>query len=65
MVVDDGLAGRLARLEERLDRLERRLEDERAADVRRRRRERWIRLGLLVLVGLVYVFYLQTVTGML
>lgn len=65
MVVDDGLAGRLARLEERLDRLERRLEDERAADVRRRRHERWIRLGLLVLVGLVYVFYLQTVTGML
>lgn len=54
---------KLARLEARLDHLERELADERTAARRRRQRERWLRLALMVLIAVVYVLYFRSVSA--
>ena len=57
------LADRIERLEERLRELEERWADEQRRVQRQRQRERWLRLGGLVLVAVAYLVYLKYVTS--
>ncbi len=61
----DDLEQRLLRLEGRLGRLEGSLEAERAREKRKRLRERWLRLGVIVALGLAYAFYVSMITDVL
>ena len=54
---------RLEQIEERVERLERLLEDARKREQRRRRQEFWTRLALVLVVGGAYVFYIRYVTA--
>ncbi|MDA1264104.1 MAG: hypothetical protein O2816_03380 [Planctomycetota bacterium] len=55
---------RLARLEQRLEHLERNLTDERASGERRRQRERWLRIALFGFLALVYLLYFRSMSNL-
>ncbi len=57
----DNLEQQVRELDRRLQRLEQQLSDNHKEDERRRRREAWTRIGLLILVGGAYVWYLARV----
>ena len=63
--MDDNLERQVHDLDRRLQRLERQLSDDRKEDQRRRRRATWARVGLLIVVGGAYVWYLVKVTSVL
>ena len=54
---------RLAQVEARLERLESLHEEARRDETRQRRRERWTRVAILLIVGVAYVLYLRYVTS--
>jgi len=54
---------KLERLEQRLEHLERELAEERASGVRRRQRERWLRIAVLALIVVVYLLYFRSISG--
>lgn len=54
---------RVARLEDRIERLEQELVAERNSGRRRRRREGWLRVTLLVLIALAYLLYFRSLGG--
>ena len=53
---------RIDELEDRISGLEQRWTDEQSRIQRERRRERWMRLGTLLLIVIAYVVYLMYVT---
>ena len=61
--MDDNLEQQVRDLDRRLRRLEQQLSDDRKKDRRRRRQAALSRVGLLILVGGAYVWYLMKVTG--
>ena len=63
--MDDNMEQQVRELERRLQRLEQQLSDNHKENERRRRQEAWTRIGLLILVGGAYVWYLARVTNIL
>jgi hypothetical protein len=63
--VHDDLERRVDDLEQRFDRLERRVSEAQVSSDRRRSQEKWIRIGILVMVAAAYGLYLRQVLGIL
>lgn len=59
--MENDLEQRVRHLEEQMRQLEQQLANERVREVRRLRRERWIRVGVLIAVATAYALYLPQV----
>ena len=63
--MDEDLGPQVHELDRRLRQLEKEWSDARKADQRRRKRATWARVGLLIVVGGAYAWYLVMVTSVL